>query len=103
MPTTRCGPPRSATPRTFARFRAAIASCRDLNAKRNRLIHGAWVDGLPMAAPGYLCYAASGGQPWPSAEEVRLQDIEGLADDLAAAVSQLVTASFEVEGIIAGT
>jgi hypothetical protein len=34
---------------------------------------------------------------------VRLQDIEGLADDLAAAVSQLVTASFEVKGIIAGT
>jgi hypothetical protein len=90
-------------PENVARFRAAIASCRDLDAKRNRLIHGAWVDGLPDGRPGLSLLRSKWRQPWPSAEEVRLQDIEGLADDLAAAVSQLVTASFEVKGIIAGT
>jgi len=90
-------------PDNVARFRAAIARCRDLNTRRNRLIHGAWVDGLPDGRPGQSVLHSKWRQPWPFAEEVSLDDIEKLAGDLATAVDDLMTAIFDVKGIIAGT
>ncbi len=86
-----------------ARFRSAIAGCKDLNTRRNHLIHGAWVDGLPDGRPGHSLLRSKLRQPWPFAEEVSSNDIEKLARDLASAVSELMKAIFEVKGIIAGT
>ena len=90
-------------PDNVARFRAAIANCRDLNTRRNRLIHGAWVEGLPDGRPGQSVMHSKWRQPWPFAVEVSLDDIENLAGDLEAAASELMTAIFNVKGIIAGT
>jgi len=90
-------------PENVARFRAAIAVCRDLYARRNRLIHGVWIEGLPDGRPGLSQLRSKWRQPLPLAEEVKLEDIEKLASDLEAAVSELMRASFEVKGIIAGT
>jgi hypothetical protein len=90
-------------PEGVARFRTAIATCKDLNARRNRLIHGVWVEGLPDGRPGLSQLRSKWRQPWPVAEEVKLEDIEALASDLEAAVTELIKASLEVKGIIAGT
>jgi len=90
-------------PENVARFRASIVMCRDLYAQRNRLIHGVWVDWLPDGRPGLSQLRSKWRQPWPLAEEVDLEDVEKLSSDLEAAVSELIKASFEVKGIIAGT
>ncbi|MGA2295149.1 MAG: hypothetical protein ABSG24_07980 [Acidimicrobiales bacterium] len=90
-------------PDNVARFRAAIASCRDLNTRRNRLIHGAWVDGLPNGHPGQSVLHSKWRQPWPFAIEISLDDIENLVVDLEVAVNDLMMAIFNVKGIIAGT
>ena len=90
-------------PDNVARFRAAIATCGDLNTRRNRLIHGAWVEGLPDGRPGQSVLNSKWRQPWPFAVEVSLDDIENLAGELEVAVSELTTAIFDVKGIIAGT
>jgi hypothetical protein len=42
-------------------------------------------------------------KPWPFAVEVLVEEIEGLAQDLEAAVGELLAASFEIKGIVAGT
>lgn len=80
-------------PDDVARFRAAIAKCGELNTRRNGLIHGAWVDGLPDGRPGTSQLHSKRRQPWPSAKEVRLEDIEQLADDVFSAVGELVEAA----------
>ncbi len=90
-------------PENVARFRAAISTCRDLNLRRNRLIHGVWIEGLPDGGPGLSLLRSRWRQPWPFAEEVKLEEIEKLASDLEAAVGELMEASFNVKGIIAGT
>jgi hypothetical protein len=86
-------------PRKVARFRAAVKECGDLYAMRNQLIHGAWLDG----GPGLTQVRSKWRKPWPSAVEVQLEDIEGLARDLNDAVNELLEASFEIKGIVAGT
>ncbi|MHB8328444.1 MAG: hypothetical protein ACYDD6_02245 [Acidimicrobiales bacterium] len=82
-----------------ARFRAAIKRCDDLNTKRNQLIHGTWVDG----GPGLMQARSKWRKPRPFAVEVQVEEIEGLAQDLDAAVGELLAASFEIKGIVAGT
>jgi len=86
-------------PANVARFRAAVVRCADLNARRNRLLHGAWVEGLPDGRPGQSQLRSKWRQPLPVAEEVRLEDIERLADDLASAVEELLNSSLDVKGI----
>jgi hypothetical protein len=82
-----------------ARFRAAIKRCGDLYTKRNQLIHGTWVDG----GPGLVQARSKWRKPWPFAVEVQVEEIEVLAQDLKAAVHELLAASFEIKGILAGT
>lgn len=84
----------------MAPFRAAIKQGGDLYAKRNQLIHGAWVDG---AGPGLMQARSKWRKPRPFAVEMRVEEIEGLAEDLDAAVGELVAASFETKGIVSGT
>lgn len=90
-------------PEKVARFRAAIASCRTLNCKRDRLFHDAWVEGLPDGRPGLSQLRSRRHQPLPVVREVKLEDIERLADDLNAVHRELMAASLEVKGIISGT
>jgi hypothetical protein len=88
-------------PEDVARFRAAIANCLFLYKKRSRLIHGTWVDGLPDGRSGLSILRSTRRQPWPSAEEVKPEDVESLAEELNAAVGELFTAMRLVEGITA--
>lgn len=82
-----------------ARFRAAIKQCGDLYKRRNQLIHGTWIDG----GPGLMQVRSKWRKPWPFAVEVQVDEIEGLAQDLNAAVEELMAASFEVKGIVSGS
>ena len=86
-------------PQTVARFRAAVKECGDLYTKRNQLIHGAWLDG----GPGLTQVRSKWRKPWPSAVEVQVEEIEGLAQELNDAVNELLEASVEVKGIVSGT
>lgn len=88
-------------PENVARFRKAIARCADVNARRNRLLHGAWVEGLPDGRPGLSQLRSKWHQPLLVAEELWLEDIERLADDLAGAVDELLNSSLHVQGILA--
>lgn len=86
-------------PGKVARFRAAVKHCGDLYAKRNQLIHGAWFDGASTPTQSISKWR----KPFLVAVEVPMEEIEGLAQELEGAVAELVEASFEVKGIIAGT
>ncbi len=94
------GPPLG-DPNKVARFRAAVVRCGELYGQRSRLIHGTWVEGLPDGRPGLSVVRSKWRQPWPSAEKVKPDEIEKLAEDLATAQEELLAASIEVNGILA--
>ena len=87
-------------PAKVARFRTAIKECGDLYKKRNQLIHGAWVEGGPVPLMRAI---SKWRKPWPVAVEVQMEEMERLADELNDAVGELLAASFEITGILAGT